>query len=106
MGEVNVTLARELARRYYADDSNELTVKEESFLVEALRTMLRSLVADINRTVGQEYLFLAEFAGMWALFAKREGDSDRRVGFGFSNTADLSKIVDLLQKVVKKEMEI
>ncbi len=79
---------------------------QDRFLAEGLRTMVRALVADLNRERGDDYLYFAEFAGVWLLLAKQADRCDRRVDFGFLNAADLARVADTLQKALEKEIEI
>ena len=79
---------------------------QDRFLAEGLGEMVRALVADINRERGDDYLYFAEFAGVWLLLAKQRDKCDRRVDFGFSNAADLARVADTLQKSLEGEIEI
>lgn len=87
-----------------ADDA--IVAAKEKMLAEGLRTMVRGLVADINRERGDDYLYFAEFAGVWLLLAKQKDKCDRRVDFGFSSAADLSRVAGTLQKALEKEIVI
>ncbi|MBQ3063966.1 MAG: hypothetical protein IJC99_04110 [Clostridia bacterium] len=84
----------------------EISLAEDLFLAEGLVLMVRALVNDVNRMLGDDYLYFSEFASMWVLLAKREGQCDRMVANGFSNAADLSGLAQTLQKAVKKEIEL
>ena len=84
--------------------AGELSLAEDLFLTEGLAAMVRALVNDVNRMLGDDYLYFSEFAGVWVLLAKREKQCDRMVANGFLNAAELSELARTLQKAVKKEI--
>ena len=75
-----------------------LTVLEERLMIGGLLEMVKGLVADYNRIVGDEVLYFSVYVSVWALFARRgKNKSDTCVASGFSTVKDLASLVDRLQ---------
>ena len=75
-----------------------LTVLEERLMIGGLLEMVKGLVADYNRIVGDEVLYFSEYVSVWALFARRgKNQCDACVATGFSTVGDLAALVDRLQ---------
>ena len=75
-----------------------LSAVEEQMMIGGLRAMVKGLVADYNRIVGDEVLYFSEYVSVWALFARRgKNQCDACVATGFSTVKDLASLVDRLQ---------
>lgn len=79
-----------------------LSRAEERMMIEGLRVLVRGLIADYNRAVGDAVLYFTECLGIWVLFARQNDGSDKRVATGFATVESLSALVEIMEKEILK----